>query len=273
LAAAEVSPPRQPLSAGEFRLPGRRSTGCLLVHGFTGTPEEMRPLGDALAAAGFPILGVRLAGHGTSVDDLARTQWTDWVASVEDGFTRLARDSERVAVAGLSMGAVLALHLSATRPAEVAALVLCATALTIADPRTRLLPLLHRTPWIGRRYARIPKRGGRDIADAAARAASPSYDAMPLGAVVQFLRLQAIVRSELRAVTPPALLLHGRHDHSAPLANLEQVRRGISSQWVESHVLERSWHVITVDAERELVGRLAVDFLTRVETRVSSVGG
>src|SRR2546429_9501847 len=68
-----------------FSLPGSRPLGCLLVHGFTGTPEEMRPLGEALAARGFPVYAVLLAGHGTDVAELARTCWTDWFASVEAG--------------------------------------------------------------------------------------------------------------------------------------------------------------------------------------------
>ncbi len=65
---------RAEVRVGGFALPGTRPLGCLLVHGFTGAPDEMRPLGEALAAAGFPVRAVRLPGHGTSVDDLARTR-------------------------------------------------------------------------------------------------------------------------------------------------------------------------------------------------------
>src|SRR5947207_13959262 len=88
---------------------------------------------------------------------------------------------------------------------------------------------------------------------------------MPLGAVLELLRLQAVVRGELGRVTQPALLLHGRHDHSVPLANLERVRRSLGSRLIESHVLERSWHVVTLDYDRDEVARLAADFLGRLE--------
>ncbi len=226
----------------------------------------MRPLGETLAAHGFPVLGVRLAGHATSVDDLARTRWPDWFASVEDGAARLRRRTGRIAIAGLSMGALLAIHLAATRPADVVALVLCGTALSVTDPRLRWLPVVERIPWLAHRYAIMPKAGGRDIGDPAARAASPSYDAVPLAAAAEFVRLQAIAAAELSGVTQPALLLHGRHDHTAPLANLVRLERGLGSRWVEAHILERSWHVITLDVERELVGRLVADFLGRVES-------
>src|SRR2546425_12707304 len=99
-----------------FSLPGSRPLGCLLVHGFTGTPEEMRPLGEALAARGFPVYAVRLAGHGTDVADLARTRWTDWFASVEAGVARLRASTERPPGAGMSLGRLPALPPPAPRP-------------------------------------------------------------------------------------------------------------------------------------------------------------
>jgi len=248
-----------------FAIPGRRPLGCLLVHGFTGTPAEMRPLGDALAARGFPVRAVRLAGHGTTVEELAGTRWTDWLASVEDGLARLRADTPQVAIAGMSLGGLLALHAAAAHPDEVAALVLCGTPLRLGDPRTRWLPALARIPWLARRWAMIPKTDGPDIADPIARAASPSYRAMPLSGVLELLRCQRVVRAELGRVTQPALLLQGRHDHSVPLANLELLRTSIASRQVEVHVLDRSWHVVTVDYDREEVARLTADFLARVE--------
>ena len=249
-----------------FSLPGRRALGCLLVHGFTGTPEEMRPLGEAPAAQGFPVCAVRLAGHGTDVTELARTPWTEWFASVEDAAARLRATVPRLAVAGMSMGALLALHLAATRPAEVAALVLCGTPLRLAGWRVRALPVVIRVPWLARRYAFIPKEnGGPDVADHVARAASPSYRVTPLAGVIELLRLQRVVRRELKRVGQPALLLHGRHDHTVSLANLALLRGRLGSHTIETHVLERSWHVITIDHDREEVARLTGAFLARVE--------
>jgi carboxylesterase len=250
-----------------FSLSGTRKLGCLLVHGFTGTPWEMRPLGDALAARGFPVRAPRLAGHGTDVTDLARTRWTDWYASVEESFALLAREVPRVAAIGLSMGALLTLHLAALRGAGVAPLVLCGTPLRLGEARARWLPVAARVPllwsWIVRRYGAIPKAGGPDIADPTMRAASPSYLATPIAGVLEVLRLQAVVRGELGRVTQPALLLHGRHDHSVPLDNLDLLRRGLGSSIVETHVLEQSFHVVTVDRDRDEVARLVGNFLDR----------
>lgn len=241
--------------------------GCLLVHGFTATPDEMRPLGEALAARGFPVRGVCLAGHATTVDDLARTRWTDWFASVEAGWRMLRAEVARAAVLGMSLGALLALHLAATARDDSgpAALVLCGTPIRVGDARVRWLPALARLPWIARRWATIAKAGGPDIADPAARAASRSYPMMPLAALLELLRVQATVRRELGDVHVPALLLHGRHDHAVPVANLALLRARLASRVIETRVLERSWHVVTLDHDRAEVAELVAAFLARID--------
>src|SRR5262249_2038840 len=165
----------------------------------------------------------------------------------------------------MALGAVPALPFAAPRPEDVRALVLCGTPIRLGDGRLRWLPALARIPWLARRFATIPKENGPDIADPAVRAASRSYRAMPLVAVLELLRLQAIVRDDVRRVSQPALLLHGRSDHSVPCANLELLRESLGSRWVETHVLERRWHVVTLDYDRDEVARLAVDFLARVD--------
>ena len=227
----------------------------------------MRPLGEALAGRGFPVRAVRLAGHGTAVAELTRTRWTDWLASASEGLDLLRRDCAYAAIAGMSMGALLALHLAATRARDVSALVLCGTPLRLRDFRLRLLGRFGGLPVLSSqlRAITIPKTRGPDISDPAVRAASSSYRAMPLAGVLELLRLQDIVRRELDQVRQPALLLQGRHDHNVPFDNLELLRRSLGSGETEVHVLERSWHVVTLDVERDLVADLAGDMLERVE--------
>ena len=226
----------------------------------------MRPLGEALAARGFPVRGVLLPGHATTVEELAATRWADWFGEVLRERERLAAGTSAVAAVGMSLGALLALHLAATEPHLVQALVLCGTPLESRDLRVRLLPLLARVPWFAGRWATIPKRGdGPDIADPAVRAASRSSRAMPLGGILELLALQHVVRGELDRVRQPALLLHGRGDHSVPVAEMVRLRQRLGSRSVEAHVLERSWHVVTLDYDRDEVARLAGNFLDRVE--------
>src|SRR5262245_8898838 len=248
-----------------FSFAGSRRVGCLLIHGFTGAPDEMRPLGEHLAGQGFPVFGVRLPGHGTTVEDLEGRRWGEWFAAVEEGADRLAREAAHVAAVGGAVGGVLAPPLAATRPAAVAALVLCSTAIELRAGGARWAPLIARIPLLPRRWRLLPKGSGqRDIADPVARRESFTYEATPLTGVVELLRLQKIVRAELPRIHQPTLLLHGRHDHTVPVASLERLRAALGARVTEAHVLERSQHVITLDVERERVAALVTDFLERV---------
>ena len=95
-----------------FLLPGSR-TGILLIHGFTGTPKEMRWMGEYLnRELGATCLGVRLAGHATRPKDMVRSRWTDWTASVEDGYNLLRGSTDAIFLVGLTMGGVLSLYMS-----------------------------------------------------------------------------------------------------------------------------------------------------------------
>ncbi len=104
---SEIIPNNEP-----FLLNGG-STGCLLLHGFSSMPEEMRPMGDYLAAHGFTVLGARLAGHGTRPEDLERTRWTDWLGDVEDGLAVLAKTCDKRVLVGQSLGGMIALTAAA----------------------------------------------------------------------------------------------------------------------------------------------------------------
>src|SRR5712692_8608567 len=109
------------------------SVGCLLIHGFSGSPWEMRWLGEQLAADGYTVLGPLLAGHGTTPEDMNTTRWPDWYASVVAGYRQLREECEQVIAIGLSLGGALALHLAAHEPVD--GLVLMATPLHIRDWR------------------------------------------------------------------------------------------------------------------------------------------
>ncbi len=100
-------------TAEPFFFPGKPGQpGCLLIHGFTGAPKEMRWMGEYLSQQGFPSLGVRLAGHATRPEDMIRSRYTDWMASVEDGYHLLRGVTDRVYLMGLSMGGILSLLMS-----------------------------------------------------------------------------------------------------------------------------------------------------------------
>jgi carboxylesterase len=228
-------------------------TGCLLVHGLTGTPYEMRFLGTQLHAAGYTVHGVCLAGHATTVHDLEACSWRDWYRSVEVGLETLHAHCARTVAVGLSLGGLLIARLGIERAAGVDALVLLAPALRLANPWPTRLEWVLRSAWplVPRRW-RYRYKPGSDIRDPEARQAHPGYRQVPLRSVLETLALQRLVRAELGRVAQPTLALHGGMDRTVSLESLELVRRALPNLR-GSVVLPASGHVITVDAERARV--------------------
>lgn len=244
-----------------FRDLGGERGGVLLVHGFTGSPHEMRPLLEPLVARGYSVLGVRLPGHGFPADreDTSRVAWATAVDRALDEL-RARHPGERVAICGLSMGALLAVDAATRRSGDVAALALLSPAILLRTGPSRALAVAR---WL-RPLARYRiQKGVSDIRDEAARAGHPGCDPFPVSAFVAFEELRRRTRSIVRAVRQPVLILHGELDRTCMLAGAEWLRRELPSEDVEMHVLRESGHVITVDGERDAVARLVGGFLDR----------
>lgn len=230
-------------------------TGVLLCHGFTGTPQSLRPWGTALAAEGFTVRLPRLPGHGTSWPEMNRTRWPDWHAEVDRALSDLVQRCDRVFVGGLSMGGALALRLAESRPADVAGLVLVNPAVTLGDPRLKALPVL--------KYV-VPSLAGISSDIAAPGRTELAYDRTPLKALHSFVQAMRDVARDLPQVTQPMLLLHSPQDHVVPVASSEMVLSRVSSKDVTETLLERSFHVATLDHDAEVIERESIAFIHRV---------
>ncbi len=250
-------------TAEPFFFPGDPRTkghiGCLLSHGFTGTPKEMRPLGEALNRLGYTVLGVRLAGHATEPDDMRRSTWRHWAASVEDGYHLLCGVTEQVVVMGLSMGGSLALYTAARFP--VAGVVAMATPHHLPpDPRLKVLPLLS----LLRPY---DPKGPPQWMDKEALKELVTYPVTPTRSYMELHTLLEKVRSALPRITAPALLLYSRQDPVVPASggHMEGIAAGLqNAARVEKHWLEGSGHILPADAQRETVAALVSDFLEEI---------
>ena len=241
--------------------------GILLIHGLTGTPTEVRGLGRGLHEAGHTVLGVQLAGHGGDEADLLRTGWREWYASVAAAHARLAGEVDSVAVVGLSMGAVLALHLAAERPDGVGGLALLST--TLAHDGWSL-PAVARLSFLvtladrlgfahGRRFIEREPFGIRDerlrrmvAARMAAGDGATGLLANPWPSLAEFYRLVRLVRGEVGRVRVPALIVHSLADDIASPENALFLQRRLAGE-VHLVFLRSSYHMITLDRERALV--------------------
>lgn len=245
--------------AEPFFLPGNR-IGCLLSHGFTATPQEVRELGEHLNQLGYTVLGVRLAGHGTDWHDLARSRWTDWLTSVEDGYHILQSQCDQVIPIGLSTGSMLNLILASQ--IRFAAIVAMATPIDLpAVPALRLLyPILRPLSWL------IPaiKKGAPDWRDPEALLARVDYDRYPLRAVYEFGLCVRAVQRALPSVTSPLLLLHSSEDGFVLPEHSEQIAATVASNDVKIQFIDNSNHVISSDAQRLEVFQLTAAFIDNV---------
>jgi carboxylesterase len=249
--------------AAPFYYPGNR-IGCLVTHGFTGVPQEVRWLGQYLNQRGYTVHGPRLPGHGTTVEDMCNTRWREWYAAVLSGYAMLREHCDKVFVMGLSMGGSLSLLLACREPVD--GVVAMSAPYEMQDWRLFIAPVL------GLFIRAIPKeRPHRDVFDERVRAEQHargeeeighfSYSAYPISPALQLLQLLKEMRAGLPHITAPALLMHSRQDDTVPFANLQKIYDAVGSAGKHMLVLENSLHVITEDHERETVFAAAADFV------------
>ncbi|MFI8456325.1 alpha/beta hydrolase [Kitasatospora sp. NPDC085464] len=229
--------------------------GVLLCHGFTGSPQSLRPWAEELAAAGFTVSLPLLPGHGTRWQDMQLTRWEDWYAGVERELLTLADECERVFVFGLSMGGALSLRLAALHGPTVSGLVLVNPSVRSDTPASVLLPVLrHLVPSLPGIADDIAKDGVTEF----------GYDRTPLHAAWSLSRLWQEVQRRLPEVTQPVLLFHSPQDHVVSPANSELVLARISSTDVTERLCERSFHVATLDHDAAEIFAASQDFIRRL---------
>lgn len=229
--------------------------GVLVLHGFTGNPASMRSIGDLCATAGYGVELPRLPGHGTTVEDMITTRWSDWSKAAEEAFDELSARCDRVALVGLSMGGALGAHVAEVRPSLAGAVFINPL---VKPPPAEMLDGIAQLIDAG---VETVEAIGSDIKREGSVEAS--YDATPLAAVRSLFEGVHVVHENLRFITAPSLLLSSREDHVVSSDNGDDLVAMVSGP-VERVWLENSYHVATMDNDQALVESLTMDFLARV---------
>ncbi|HET7723317.1 MAG TPA: alpha/beta fold hydrolase [Propionibacteriaceae bacterium] len=235
---------------------GSGTIGVLLIHGFTSTPRSLRPWADDLVARGYRVELPLLPGHGTRWEDMDRVTWGDWYATVERAYDELAAQTEQVFVAALSMGGALALELAAHR--TVGGLVLVNPSVGTRDKRFLALPLL---ALLRRSVAAI----GSDIA--MPDVVEGAYERTPLKGIVQLTKLWRATRADLGKVTAPVLLFLSQTDHVVDPSSAATILSDIGSHDVRQVMLERSFHVATMDYDAQEIFAGSAAFIASLVRR------
>jgi carboxylesterase len=258
-----------------LKLAGGR-TGILLIHGLGGTPIEHRLVAIGLAKRGFTVHCPQLLGHCGTYEELRATGWKDWYSSVEAAHSELSSVCDTVIVGGLSMGAILALHLAAQRPKSVHGLALYAPAMKLDG---------WGIPWYGRFFRLVTQRWFADLIPFTERdpygikdprvralvtAAIQSGDSSQAGqltnpgsAMLEMRWMVDVVKKEVPRIKQPTLILHPREDDRASLWNAFFLQRKLAGR-VETCVLDNSYHVITLDGQRDLVIDRTANFVQSI---------
>lgn len=244
-----IMPGCEPFSASGGR------DGVLVLHGFTGNPQSMRPLAEAIANAGYTVELPRLPGHGTSVEDMMTTGWSDWSSASDAAYRELATRCDRVAVVGLSMGGGLTAFVAEEHP-DVAALVFINALVKppVQEMRDGLKGLLDAGMETMESIGSDIKKDGSQEA---------SYNATPLACAASLFDGIEKVWERLDTISAPTLILSSREDHVVSSDNSEDLARIIKGS-VEHIWLEDSYHVATLDNDASLVEANTVRFLDSI---------
>jgi carboxylesterase len=255
LSLDSLSSPSKADARGSFFYKGGKA-GCLLVHGFTGTPFVFRELGERLGRLGLTVSAPLLPGHGTSVQDLAHVRWSSWVETCRDEFERVRGLCEEIFILGLSMGGAIALILAAEKP--------CSGCVTLSAPVS-----------LEARYRFLAASAGRVLGSWKKRHPVPfemGYDRYSFSAVREYVRLLEAARGVLPSVGCPVLVVHSEKDRRVPLRNARTIVRKIGSSDKELWVLTSSGHTVIMGDEKERVNERIIRFFKTHSTHEQGTG-
>jgi carboxylesterase len=228
-------------------------TGVLLIHGFTATTAEVRPLAKVLHAKGYTVSGPVLPGHNTYPEDINNFTWRDWVATAEQAYAELANRCERVFVGGESTGGLLALYLGAQHP-EISGVLTYAPALKLIIRPIDQLKLRLAAPFV----PYLPKGGEDDDLP------WKGYTVNPLKGVIQLLKFQKQVLKRLPQIRRPVLIVQGRLDTTVDSRVPQMIRENVNSAIKEIHWMDHSSHCVALDREFDQVAKITLEFIEKV---------
>ena len=227
--------------------------GVLLIHGFTGSAAEMRPLGQFLNDKGLTVVGPLLPGHGAKVEEMNQVHWSEWTQAVEEALAGLQARCAHTFVAGLSMGGLLTLYLASRHP-ELPGIATYAAALDITDWRRPFAPII-------KRLFKTIDKPDEHWANPEAEQLLWAYDVYPVGGAMQLFDLRDEVEASLPRITCPALIMYSTADPSVSPKAAQMILDNIASTDKEIASLDDCGHVMTLDTGWQEVAKRTYDFV------------
>lgn len=262
-------------------IPGGR-VGILLIHGLGGTPVELRYVAQNLARAGHTVYCCQLAGHCGTPEELRRSTWREWYRSVQEAHAKLLERCDIVFAGGLSMGGILAIMLAHERPSQVHGLLLYAPTLRLdgwSMPSYSVL-LRYVRPLPIKLEFDLPEHEPYGLKDERVRrlvvanmqsgdSSQAGVFSTPLRCFANFNVLVSKVKPHLGEVHQPSLIVHPRDDDIASLKNAQYLQTHLGGL-VDSVILDDSYHMVTLDQQRNVVAERSQRFIDWVVDRIAA---
>lgn len=246
--------------AEPFHLKGEGSS-VLVIHGFTASPTEVRPVANYLNSGEIncDVHSVLLAGHGTDPRDLREKKWRDWWTSVNDKFL-----SEKGLdyIVGLSAGGLLASRLAAENQNRVKGLILLSTPMNIATKLRYAIPIIkYFIPYVSKSKRTEEYFEKHNLI---------SYNKYPLEATVQLLKLIGYTKKKIiPKISVPTLIVQGKKDKIITLDSYKVIKNIIESNNKNSELkielLPNSGHIITVEPDKDQLLKIIANFIKKIE--------
>ncbi|WP_234028529.1 alpha/beta hydrolase [Lentibacillus sp. Marseille-P4043] len=236
--------------AEEFYFLGNQ-TGVLVIHGFTGSTQSMRFLGEQLADVGFTVFGPRLTGHGTTPEDMEQATYHNWMETVENGLKKLNESCSEVFVTGLSMGGTLTLYLAEHHP-ELKGIMPINAATHMPEMNAAYKDLSSTdTRFVDGIGSDIKKENVKELA----------YAKTPVKSMRELITLSEQVRNNLGKINMPTLIFSSVEDHVVPPENSQEIFETILAEDRKLISLDNSYHVATLDNDKEHIAEKCIEFV------------
>jgi len=229
------------------------SKGCLLIHGFSSTPAELRELGESLSKEGYTVLSILLSGHGTLVENMEKSNYGDWIKSAEEGYERLKKTCSKIYVIGHSMGGLLALNLAENY--KVDKLVALAPALVSKSKAAKYAGIIkHFVKYTKWPPEQRPEEETKYLL---------GYAKIPLRSVEQLSKLQKVTIKDLKKIVSPLLIIQSIKDTAVHADGIKLIEKEVSSKEIQKFYLDNCGHNITIECEKGIVVKEVIAFLCK----------
>lgn len=228
--------------------------GCVLIHGLSSSPSEMKLLGEFLNEKGYSIAAPLLPGHGTKPEDIMKYGWQDWYQEVEKTLVQLKQACTKTYLIGLSMGGLIALYGAAQR-LPVSGVAALAPPIHLGNKLAYAAPIL--------KYFRksVKKDGSFDIINGNQRI---TYNEQVLHGVHELLKLRRQVKRSLARIKKPVLIAQSKDDQVCLPSGAQYLHERLGSPLKILKWLARSGHIITMGPEREEIFRQLDFFIQKI---------